>query len=174
MSKTLFPRFPSKSHKKAVAMLKGLPMGQYDRFEVAVELWDSDGMIMKSKEFLGAVVLKKEDFLRSPLVPTHWKLGPHPDPAITGDLAPRITGQVELVWRAKATINVSILKCEGLRAAQRSAGITGGKKDAAPEAMVRLNVHGCDILDAKKERRAKSPSCYESIKCKGGYMIHFC
>ena len=59
------------------------------------------------------------------------------------------------IWRAKATINVSLLNCKGLRPAQRSVGLVGGKKSAAPEAQIRMKVHGCDILDAKKERKAK-------------------
>ena len=112
------------------------------------------------------MVLKRDDFLRQPLTPTHWKLGPHPDPSITGDLASSISGHVELIWRAKATINVSLLNCKGLRPAQQSVGLVGGKKSAAPEAQIRMKVHGCDILDAKKERKAKNAHLYESVKCK--------
>ena len=68
---------------------------------------------------------------------------------LTIDLASSISGHVELIWRAKATINVSLLNCKGLRPAQRSVGLVGGKKSAAPEAQIRMKVHGCDILDAK-------------------------
>lgn len=156
INKTLWPRYPSTSSKKAIAILKGLPID--DKFSILVELWDSDGVFFTSKEFLGCCILSKNDLLHvgssGPLVPKRFVLHAHPDRNIN---VQGIKGSVELAWHAKTTVNFSLLRCNSLRK------VTA--KGVAPHAYIRMHCHGCEIKDARREKKAKTVHLYESTKC---------
>mmetsp|Transcript_6834 Transcript_6834/g.8263 ORF Transcript_6834/g.8263 Transcript_6834/m.8263 type:complete len:1829 (+) Transcript_6834:147-5633(+) len=163
IGKTLQPRWPV-SGPQGMVDLVGLDLSD-DNLEVTIELWDQDGLIFRSRDFLGVTILKRKHLLD----PCHLGQGPISFPLVAGkevgqEATLGVTGTVDLCWRAKATVRVTIEEAQGLRYVERRGLLGGAKPAAAPEAFVRFTCQGCKVLDGKGERKATCAHIYSTSK----------
>lgn len=161
IGKTLYPRWAVNGDEGMVKLI-GLDLTD-DSLELTVELWDQDGIIFHSRDFLGMAVLKRKHILD----PSYLGQGVVSFPLVPGKEKGReaslgITGTVDLCWRAKATVRLGLLKAEGLRHVERRGLLGGSKPPAAPKPFLRFSCQGCRLLDVKGERNATCAHIYST------------